>query len=538
MISIIIPVYNAEKYLRKCMESVCRQTYADIEIIVVDDGSTDGSLAVLQECGRMDERIKIFTQENSGQGAARNKGIAAAGGEYISFVDADDWLEEDEIETLYQSIVQNQADIAVCNLFRTCIDEECIATTLEELFEGVICDSDDNYVFNISSYPVGKLYKRELFASNGFAFPEHFYEDVAAIPILFAKAKRISFVKEAKYYYRNHSGSTVYALDRIRDRVTCLYSLVDIFKKNQCYEKYRHELGEYLVKRIATNVRMMKSAFGQYEKWFIEEQNKFLAENFPESRQYKPLQVVTWGSFNSYTVSKILMNSDAGELLADYYGGESIISLLGKTNEKMNFVDIYANNPFRFNMLKNDFTAGLLHRSISEFSDCNLLLLDFLEERFPVGLYEGNYFTISDAYTDKEMEMGMRYEKISLEEKLLLWKEKAGEFARLLERYFPHARIVLLRMKLSEYYGDKGKESLFPEIAQIQATNEMLDGLYDYFEEVCARVISVHLSERDFYYTYTSFRHGCYPWHLRQGAYSQIAKHIRELLEVDRKCAE
>lgn len=534
MISIIVPVYNAEKYIRKCMESICHQTYTDLEIIVVDDGSTDGSLAILQEYARQDERVRVFMQENSGQGVARNKGIEQARGEYLSFVDSDDWLEPDEIEVLYRSLIENKADISVCNLFRTCIDEESVASTLVELFEDTIYSGGaDNYVFNISSYPVGKLYKKALFDSCDFAFPKHFYEDVSAIPILFAMATRISFVKEAKYYYRNHSGSTVYALDRIKDRVTCLYSLVEIFKKNHCYEKYREELKEYIIKRIATNVRMMRSAFGQYAKWFIEEQNKFLSDNFPESKQYRPLKVVTWGSYNSYTISKILMNSDAGELLTDYYGGESIISLFGKKNVKMNYIEIYANNQFRFNMVKNDFTSNLLHRSISEFADCDIFLLDFLEERFDVGCYEDNYFTISDAFVDREKEMGICYEKISCEKKLTLWKEKMGDFVHFLERYFSHARIVLLRMKLSEFYGYEGKESLFPKIEEIRKMNQMLDELYNYFESICPHAVSIDMFDKNFYYTYVEFRHGCHPWHLRQGAYACIAYQIKTLLAVE-----
>lgn len=534
MVSIIVPVFNAEKYIRKCMESICNQTYKDLEVIIVDDGSTDRSLEILHEYGKKDERIQIYKQENSGQGAARNHGLVHARGEYISFVDADDWVEPDEIELLYRSIAENGADIAVCNLFRTCIDEERVATTLEEQFEGVICkDCNDNYVFNISSYPVGKLYKKELFDACNFAFPQHFYEDVAAIPILFATAERISFIKEAKYYYRNHSGSTVYAVDRIKDRVTCLYSLTDIFRKNNCYKRYRDELKEYSIKRIATNVRMMKSAFGQYEKWFLEAQNNFLKENFPESREYVPLKVVTWGSFNSYTISKILMNSDAGELLTDYYGGESIVSLFGKKNTEMNFIDICADNQFRFNMIKNDFTANLLHRNISEFSKCDIFLLDFLEERFDVGCYENNYFTISEAFMDREKKMNIRYEKIAPEEKKGLWKEKVYDFAQLLEQYFPHAKIVLLRMKLSEYYGYEGKETLFPEIKKIHEVNRMLDELYDYFESVCVQAVAVDLVEEDFYYTYAEFRHGCFPWHLRQGAYNKVAKKIKLLLGVE-----
>lgn len=533
MISIIVPVYNTKNCIGKCIESICGQTYSDLDIVIVDDGSTDGTSDLLKEYAKKDKRIRIFTQKNSGQGVARNKGIEQAAGEYIFFADSDDWLEPDAIEALYDSIVANGSDIAVCNFFKTRIDEETVATTIQEAFEGIIysrCDS--NYVFNISSYPFGKLFKKELLDKCNFSFPVHFYEDVSAIPVLLATAEKISFVKEAKYYYRNHSGSTVYAVDKIKDRITCMYSLVENFKKNNCYEKYSRELDEYIVRRIAINVRMMKSAFRQYEKWFIKEQNDFLANNFiDDGRQYKNLKVAAWGSFNSYTISKILMRSDPGEIITDYYGGESIVSLFGKKNSKMNFVNIHAENQFRFNAVKNDFTGSFLHRSIAEFADCDIFIVDFLEERYGIGYYEGNYFTISEAFTSMEKDMGFCFEEISSDEHLRIWKEKAADFAQLLEQYFHDAKIVLLKMKLSEFYGYKGKETLFPNIEQIRRTNHMLDVLYDCFEEICTRAISVDMSKEDFYYTHAEFRHGCHPWHLSQWAYTKIANIIKSLVE-------
>ena len=117
-VSIIVPVYNVEKYLKRCLESLVNQTLKDIEIICVNDGSTDGSLAILNEYVRNDDRIVVINQENSGQSVARNRGIDVAKGEYIGFVDSDDWVCEDYFERLHNSAIQNNAEIAVGGIIR------------------------------------------------------------------------------------------------------------------------------------------------------------------------------------------------------------------------------------------------------------------------------------------------------------------------------------------------------------------------------------------------------------------------------------
>ena len=117
--SIIVPVYNAEKHLFKCIDSLISQTYRNIEVITVNDGSTDLSLSVLYECATRDSRIKVFTQSNAGPSAARNMGLEKANGEYISFVDSDDWIETNTFEHLYHHIEENNApDIVMFNAFK------------------------------------------------------------------------------------------------------------------------------------------------------------------------------------------------------------------------------------------------------------------------------------------------------------------------------------------------------------------------------------------------------------------------------------
>ena len=111
-VSIIIPVYNVESYLRRCLDSVVNQTLKDIEIILVNDGSTDGSLAICEEYAKNDDRIKIITRKNGGLSAARNTGLDNATSEYIGFIDSDDWVDTNFFENLYNTAIEKNCDVA------------------------------------------------------------------------------------------------------------------------------------------------------------------------------------------------------------------------------------------------------------------------------------------------------------------------------------------------------------------------------------------------------------------------------------------
>ena len=117
-VSIIIPVYNVQKYLRKCLDSIVNQTFKNIEIIIINDGSSDNSLNICKEYSKKDKRINIINKHNEGVSKARNTGLLYATGEYISFIDSDDWVEQNMIEELYNSITSNKADLCICNFIK------------------------------------------------------------------------------------------------------------------------------------------------------------------------------------------------------------------------------------------------------------------------------------------------------------------------------------------------------------------------------------------------------------------------------------
>ena len=168
-ISIIIPVYNVEKYLAECLDSLINQTLKDIEILCIDDGSKDNSLEILNEYAAKDDRIKVFAQKNSGPGAARNLGIQHAKGEYLTFVDSDDWLKENAMEVVYNCAIEKNTDM----LFFSGINyyDEFYQETV--FLKNVIVDKElinfENSYRSCLGLPVstyGKLYKTEFLKKN------------------------------------------------------------------------------------------------------------------------------------------------------------------------------------------------------------------------------------------------------------------------------------------------------------------------------------------------------------------------------------
>ena len=210
LISLIIPCYNAKQTLGKCLDSVIQQSYINLEIIIVDDGSTDETSMIYEDFLRKDERIKIFKQENSGVSKARNKGLAVATGEYICFVDSDDWVESDYCSELYHSLVKENADIAIVEASYE--DENGNIVFSKPISEEMVIDGkralalllEDNI---IQSHPWGKLYKVSFFRNVNFPENLKCFEDYSTLFKVFDKAIRVVKSNKKLYHYIQHEHS-------------------------------------------------------------------------------------------------------------------------------------------------------------------------------------------------------------------------------------------------------------------------------------------------------------------------------------------
>ena len=181
LISIIVPVYNIEKYLPRCIDSILDQTYKNWEAIFVNDGSTDNSLKILEEYKKRDERIKIIDKKNAGSGAARNDGIENSRGEYVAFLDSDDWYEKNFLEKLYNNLTENNSDVAMCNPKMTYDDISKNKKINTYFFNEIELNKTPEKILGILAMPVvwNKLYKKDIIVKNKIKFPNYsFCEDV------------------------------------------------------------------------------------------------------------------------------------------------------------------------------------------------------------------------------------------------------------------------------------------------------------------------------------------------------------------------
>ena len=217
-VSVIIPCYNAEKYLRQCLDSVAGQTLREIEIICVDDGSSDTTMDILREFGEKDERFKIITQENAGAGAARNNGLRQAAGEYLSFLDADDFFELDMLEKAFAAAEKEQVDFVVYNSDQYHMDKARFFQTPWVLREKEIPQympfTYRQLTGNVFKTFVGwawdKLYRRSFVLEHDLWFQEQrTTNDMLFVFSALVLAKRIAVVNEVLAHQRKGSGETL-----------------------------------------------------------------------------------------------------------------------------------------------------------------------------------------------------------------------------------------------------------------------------------------------------------------------------------------
>lgn len=247
-VSVIVPVYNVENYLPKCIDSICNQTETELEIILVDDGSTDGCGAICDRYAEKDARIRVIHQQNSGLGAARNTGIRAATAEYLLFVDSDDYIESNLVEKAYSASIENRADIVMFGFQRVYEDGR---VDFAYDFPASLADKKGCSLKNtpelllVTPGAWNKLYKKALF--DGITFPPRaWYEDLRTIPKLYSKANSIYCIGQYfpyKYLLREnsimHNGNPQ---KTVAQRVEAVDSITDYFREVGLYEQYKQEL--------------------------------------------------------------------------------------------------------------------------------------------------------------------------------------------------------------------------------------------------------------------------------------------------------
>lgn len=253
-VSVIVPVYNVEMYLRTCLDSLVNQTLDEIEIIIVNDGSTDQSQIILEEYKkRYPQKIQLLNKENGGQGSARNAGLDVAIGEYIGFVDSDDYVDLRMFEKMYNAATQKNADLVTCNYYY--IDDRG-----ERKIELYKPQKKTDLFFNPWAAPWNKLYRREVLLNNNVKYPElRAYEDTAFYANMIPFVENIVNLDDPLIFqfYRNTSTMN----SKQDQRVLLIFDVIDyileFYKKHNMYDKYLEYL-EYFCSKILLSSSVLR----------------------------------------------------------------------------------------------------------------------------------------------------------------------------------------------------------------------------------------------------------------------------------------
>lgn len=310
-VSIVIPVYNVEQYLVRCLDSIIHQTLEDIEILAVDDGSTDNSGMILDEYqSKYPEKLKVFHKKNGGLSDARNYGIRFATGEYVGFVDSDDYVEPEMFEKMYLKAKERMYDIVVCDFWEVKQGKKQAYTSrIERDGEGQTFVK--NSMRSIYSSAWNKIYKRELLCKNLFT-KGIWYEDVEFLYRLLPDVKSIGAVHECFYNYVIRKGSiSNSAHKKIYDQIKNWNGLMEYYRNRGIYDAYKDELEYCYIRFLLALFVKSASQFGIKEfkrakKEAIENVKKavpdFRKNKYVQGRGVKNFYLRAYNSFFAYAV--------------------------------------------------------------------------------------------------------------------------------------------------------------------------------------------------------------------------------------------
>ncbi len=284
-VSVIIPVYNVEQYLRQCLDSVCNQTFKDIEIIIVNDCSPDNSLEIIKEYQRKDERIVLVDlKQNVGLGFARNEGMKVAKGKYITFVDSDDWIANNYVEVLYNTIRKS-------NSVFVCSEYWYYNNISREVTKGIAYSNVYDTVINSISYKKQliqnlsfcrawtTIYEKDFLFSNDIYFKVTKFEDTLFLYELIVKSSGVLFIKDRLYYYRVNRGNSI-TNNYIIDNKILSYGKIKKLNDNNIFKEYIPEFYTFISLDMAIILDNPKLPFKDLTRGFFKFREMFYDKKY------------------------------------------------------------------------------------------------------------------------------------------------------------------------------------------------------------------------------------------------------------------
>lgn len=519
LVSIIVPVYNVEKYIDQCVESIINQTYENIEILLINDGSTDNSYELCELWGKKDLRIRIINKVNEGLAETRNLGVKEAKGNWIAFVDSDDWIDEKYIEEMLNKAIDENADLVVCAYYR--IDEN---TGVVEKFGnnssiGISYSKEQELIYVKDGMPM-QLCKKRLIVDNGLEQPNCKSQDFAIKLLMCVVADKFVTLDIPLYYYRkNRSGAITTAKKTNRlDTAYAAEYLINGFKKKKMFKKYNYILFKHELNTLAQALM---------ESWRIENKSRYeiikngyldvIKRNF---EFYSDKTIVHIGSFNLMHVIRIL------PFLQDINNSfqfSSIISIMNPCNRQ----EIIHKNIFRKKMIEKDISSDFLEYLKNGKFDC--IIMDFLEERHDIYYSENGVITKSDAFNQIIFDTReFILIKNGSDKWFDLWKKNFINFIDIIKQKIGLNQFILVRNKLVEEYGTIHEKLKYKDIMYIREKNEIINKCYNFVEENYPEIKIIDPTENSYYFTDINYEYGLFPWHLNVMMNEFIAKCIEK----------
>lgn len=291
MVSIIIAVYNAQKFLEQCVQSVLNQTYKDIEVLLINDGSTDNSANICEEFAKKDSRVRVIHKNNEGESATRNLGVKEARGEYITFVDNDDYVAPDFVESMLSLMQEKQADICICSFVYVDEEENELSWYTPRLEQGrcmTALELEKRYLssYDIEGFPWNKLVRRELYINHGIQYEGSYPADMGASFELIRCCNKAVLCNKRLYFYRQNDMSAIHTMS-IRKIEGMNQAICQIRDKGKAdgMDEYSERFYVHHMTHELYNMWKMKGQFESEWKNVIDVYRKESYWNIPLSRR-------------------------------------------------------------------------------------------------------------------------------------------------------------------------------------------------------------------------------------------------------------
>lgn len=529
LVTVIIPVFNSEKYMDQCLASICGQTFKNLEIILVYDSSADNTLQKCEWWKEKDNRIRIIqNSKRGGLGAARNQGLNNALGEYIIYADSDDWMEKDYIRVLYEEIEKKHVNYVSSNsiyaFFQADGHKELLTSTAagsyntkELLNMLLLCDFPSVWkkMINKKWLLEQKLYQPEVFS----------YEDWGYAPIFILHAAGAVLLEEPGCYYRINDSNLSNMLSQRRiweDFIRTSSFFIDRLKQENIFEENIELLRRYALKEFYYRKGISDCKDEIVQQKIREFENEIFIKKMGLDINRNKKKAIILGSFSA-----------RWEVQDSYLFGKSIehycfSSLIAAMTDAAAVDEIRHENGFRQYQVKQD-VSGRLKKDLSEQQEAVYLFIDFLEERHGViGLEDGNYITGSEAAAEAGIGDGGRKIEIGSLEFWELWEKKCNEFIGILKKNQKIESVILIKNRLALKTGNF-EEKKDNGISGLEKVNSIIAKMEKYFLENYNQVQCVEIPSY-MQFTDPKFRYGREPQYMNQTAYTAAG------FEIFKKC--